>query len=118
MNTPEQSRSGAVATIRATCPTCGDVDLTIPQVRAMLCATTNEGSYAFQCPECRFAVSKPADASVVDLLVAAGVELSIWESPAELFEQHDGPAITPDDLLDFHFALQQPGWFERLVGVS
>lgn len=84
----------------------------------MLCATTNAGSYNFVCPECRLAVSKPADASVVDLLVAAGVELSVWEEPAELREVHNGPPITHDEILDFHFALNEPGWFEKLLSAK
>lgn len=115
MKSSGERKDSPVATIRATCPTCGDVDLTIPQVRALVCATTNEGSYAFQCPECRLAVSKPAEASVVDLLVAAGVALSVWESPAELAEVHEGPPINHDDLIEFHMDLQEPGWLERLL---
>ncbi|MGH9154721.1 MAG: hypothetical protein ACRD1K_02450 [Acidimicrobiales bacterium] len=92
--------------IRATCDTCGDVELRVSDVQVLLCATTNEGSYTFRCTSCRFAVAKPADARVVDVLIAAGVELVVWDMPAELDEIHDGPPISYDDLMEFHFVLE------------
>src|ERR1044071_8763337 len=59
-----------MATIRASCPTCGDVELTTRDVTVQVCSTNNQGSYAFRCPDCRMAVSKPAEARIVDLLVS------------------------------------------------
>jgi hypothetical protein len=104
-----------VATIRASCPTCGDVELTSRDVAVRVCAADNRGSYAFRCPSCELAVSKPADPKIVDLLVSSGVRLTVWHLPAELNEAHEGAPISYDDLLDFHYAIQQQGWFERLV---
>jgi len=104
-----------VATIRASCPACGDVELTSRDVTVRVCSADNQGSYAFRCPTCDLAVSKLADPKIVDLLVSSGVELDIWDLPAELGEPHGGAAISYDDLLEFHYAIQQPGWFERLV---
>ena len=106
----------SVATIRASCPTCGDVELTTSDVRVLLCSTTNESTYAFQCPSCRVAVTKEAESRVVDVLVASGVELSIWQMPAEMHEEHHGAPITYDDLLLFHFELQDDDWYGRLAG--
>lgn len=105
-----------MATIRASCPSCGDVELTTRDVRVLLCSDTNEGSYAFQCPACTVAVSKAAEPRVVDVLVASGVKLTVWQLPAELNETHQGPAIGYDDLLQFHFELQSEDWFERMIG--
>lgn len=105
-----------VATIRASCPTCGDVELTTRDVSVQVCSTNNQGSYAFRCPHCRLAVSKPAEARIVDLLVSSGVRLTVWHMPAELEEPRgEGAPITYDDLLEFHFLLQQDGWLDRLV---
>ncbi|HZQ27841.1 MAG TPA: hypothetical protein VFA94_09090 [Acidimicrobiales bacterium] len=104
-----------MATIRATCPTCGDVELTTREVRVLLCSNTNEGSYAFKCPACRLAVSKPAEPRVVDVLVSSGVRLSVWHLPAELSEPKVGAPIGYDDLLTFHEELQQDGWFDRVL---
>jgi predicted RNA-binding Zn-ribbon protein involved in translation (DUF1610 family) len=108
-------REAQVATIRASCPSCGDVELTSTDVTVLVCSTNNEGAYAFQCPECRVAVTKPAEPRVVDLLVSTGVKLSVWQLPAELEEPKSGPPINYDDLLAFHFLLQQDNWFDQLV---
>jgi hypothetical protein len=104
-----------MATIRASCPTCGDVELTSRHVTVRVCSADSQGSYLFRCPACTMAVSKLADAKIVDLLVTSGVRLSVWHLPAEMDETHSGAPITWDDLLEFHYALQQDGWMERLV---
>jgi hypothetical protein len=76
--------------------------------------TAGEGSYRFSCPTCMNTIEKPADRKVVALLLSAGVELEdeagleIGE-PAEhaIIEQHrPGPPLTIDDLIEFHFLLQ------------
>lgn len=103
-----------MATIRASCPGCGDVELTTKDVRVLLCSTTNEGSYAFRCPACRLAVSKPAEARVIDVLVSSGVRLSVWHLPAELDEPKSGAPINYDDLLAFHEILQKDDWLEAV----
>jgi hypothetical protein len=40
--------------------------------------------------------------------------MQVWRLPAELRETHGGPALQPDDLLDFHLHLQTDSWFEAL----
>ena len=115
MRMPRERRETLVATIRASCPTCGDVELTSRDVSVQVCATNNQGSYAFRCPECNIAVSKLAEQRIVDLLVSSGVRLSVWSMPAELDEPRTGDPITYDDLLEFHYQLQQDGWFDRLT---
>lgn len=107
-----------MAMIRASCPTCGDVELTTRDVRVLLCSTTYESSYAFQCPSCRVAVAKPAEARVVDVLLGSGIALSVWHMPAELDEAKSGPAITYDDLLEFHFQLSGNPALESLLAGS
>jgi hypothetical protein len=105
-----------VATIRASCPTCGDVELTTRDVRVQVCSDTNQGSYAFRCPVCRMAVAKQAEQRIVDLLVSSGVRMHVWHLPAELQEPKLGAPIGWDDLLVFHDLLQKPDWFEQLLG--
>ena len=117
MPRPRIRRENLVATIRASCPTCGDVELTSRDVSVQVCATNNQGSYAFRCPACRLAVSKLAEQRIVDLLVSSGVRLSVWSLPTELADRPSGPAISYDDLLEFHYLLQQDDWVERLLSV-
>lgn len=112
------TKGGAVAWIRASCTTCGDVELSIDEVQLLMCASTSEGSYVFRCPACRLIVSKAAEENVVDVLVASGVRLSVWHLPAELDEPHYGSPIGYDELLDFHFQLRDDAWMEELDAMA
>ncbi len=105
----------ALTTIRANCPSCGDVQLTSGDLTVRVCADTEQGSYSFHCPDCDRAVAKDASQRIVDLLVSSGVRMQVWRLPAEAREHRAGPALTPDDLLDFHLLLQQEGWFEGVA---
>ena len=91
-----------MATIRASCGECGDVELTTDDVTVRVCADDNSGSYSFRCPQCEMAVVKAAEPQIIELLVASGVRLSTWRLPAELTEPRQGRPITHDDMLDFH----------------
>lgn len=97
-------------TIKASCPRCGDIELTPAQVRLMVCTSTAPSYaalsyYAFDCHSCACEVRKPADDHVVSLLVSGGVQAQVWEVPAEARECHEGAPIGYDDLLDFVLAL-------------
>jgi predicted RNA-binding Zn-ribbon protein involved in translation (DUF1610 family) len=103
-----------MAIVKASCPSCGDVEMTTADVAVQLCTTTDKGSYSFRCPACRMLVSKPAEPRVVKLLASSGVRMTVWQMPAELEEDHSGEPVSYDDLLEFHFQLQQGGWFEAV----
>ena len=105
----------AVTTIRANCPSCGDVQLTADDLTVRVCADDERGSYCFRCPDCRQAVAKEASRRIVDLLVSSGVRMQVWRLPAELTESRIGPPLTPDDLLDFHLLLAGNDWFSDLA---
>jgi len=84
-----------------------------------------EGSYRFSCPTCMNTIEKPADRKVVALLLSAGVELAgggaeELEAPAapapEPPERHrPGPPLSADDLITFHFLLQDDREFFRAL---
>jgi hypothetical protein len=112
-----QEAFSRMATIRATCSDCGDVELTTDDVRVRVCLEDSAGSYQFRCPLCQMAVVKSAEPRIVDLLAASGVEVSMWRLPAELYESRSGPRIDHDDLLDFHELLKSDSWFDDLVRV-
>lgn len=106
-----------MTTIRASCPTCGDVQLRPADLRVRVCADDNQGAYVFHCPACRGAVAKDASPRIIELLVGSGVRMDVWRLPAELREERSGPALTHDDLLDLHLLLKSDGWFEHLEAV-
>ena len=103
-----------MTTIRASCSTCGDVQLQPSDLLVRVCADDNQGSYCFNCPECGFGVAKDASPRIVELLVSTGVRMDVWRLPAELLEHKGGPRLTHDDLLDLHLLLQDENWFDQL----
>ena len=99
-----------MATIKATCPTCGDVDLIPRQVRVRVVEAIEESasrrSYTFTCPTCDESIVKAADEDVVRLLTSAGVRAERIPVPAEAREVHHGGPIGYDDLLDLVLFLE------------
>ena len=121
--------------IRASCPTCGEVDLRpkdviLRLVRATHGAVGDASSYRFACPTCDDTVVKPADERIAQLLTTGGVPIEETDELAELAElaaqldtahpesPPEGPALTRDDLLDFHLCLQQDGWLESWLATA
>lgn len=90
-----------MTTIKASCPSCGDVELTPQQVRLVVCSVKAWSYYAFTCTDCLDEVRKPAGRDVVALLISGGVIAEPWAVPAEVLEEHHGPVLNYDDVLDF-----------------
>jgi hypothetical protein len=108
-------RRNPAAIVRATCPTCGDIELTVDEVQVQVCVTTAQSTYSFLCPACAYLVNKEANDSVVESLTSAGSRLLAWTMPAELEEPKRGPRINHDDLLEFHLALENADWQSELA---
>lgn len=104
-----------MATIRANCTTCGDIEVPSALLRVRVCCDDNSATYRFRCPGCSWVEVKEAQPGIVEVLVKAGVPLETWERPAELAEPRSGPPISHDDLLDFHRLLEGADWTD---GVS
>jgi hypothetical protein len=94
-----------MTTIKASCPACGEVELTHADIRLEVCSHAPLSFYAFDCPSCVSEVRKPADSHVISLLISGGVSASVWEIPAEALEEHHGAPLGYDDLLDFVMVL-------------
>jgi hypothetical protein len=107
-----------VAIVKATCPECGDVELDIDQVQIQVCSPTAVSTYSFQCPDCHLITNKEAGERVFAALSSAGAEVVMWNLPAELWERKVGPAITHDDLLAFHLALEDDLWRDELAAIN
>jgi predicted RNA-binding Zn-ribbon protein involved in translation (DUF1610 family) len=114
-----------MTTIRTTCPRCGEVDMGPESILLSVRANGREGSYRFTCPECEDAVEKRADRKIVALLVSAGVDIDRGgdELPMrhpELFDDGadeqlapQGPAFTPDDVIEFHYLLEDEAYIRE-----
>jgi hypothetical protein len=91
-----------------------------------------EGSYRFTCPRCEDAVEKRADRKIVALLVSAGVDLEprgagdadtlFDQQPIEPVEPLErapaGPAFTIDDVIEFHFLLEDDRYLKEFLAGS
>ena len=108
-----------MATIRTSCPSCGEVDLSPDSVLVSVRTDTGEGSYRFVCPKCMDPVEKRADRRIVALLKSVGVGImesgpdDDWDGSLALAEaipppesRPDGDPLTADDLINFHFMLE------------
>ena len=103
-----------MTTIRATCPSCGEVELTPEDLELKVCSNASSSSYyRFCCPLCSDDVRKPADDRIVQLLISGGVQASVWELASG--SRGDAPEFTIDDLLDFHNLLQTDDWYDALL---
>lgn len=93
-------------------------------------ASGREGSYRFTCPRCDDPVEKRADRKIVALLVSAGVDLEprgsapgtdllFDQEPAQPLERSPGgPAFTIDDVIEFHFLLEDDRYLRDFLAGS
>ena len=108
-----------MTTIRTTCPRCGEVDMGPTAIELHVVRGGREGTYRFTCPTCMDDVEKRADRKIVALLVSAGVDVAgrggtiADELPFEGPPMDEPPSpfaglpvFTIDDVIDFHFRLQ------------
>jgi hypothetical protein len=119
-----------MTTIRTTCPRCGEVDMGPEAILLSVLQGGREGTYRFTCPTCFDAVEKRADRKIVALLVSAGVDVASRDEIEErsapaLFDEEEvpdprgplpsGPAFTTDDLIDFHYLLQDGRYIQDFL---
>jgi hypothetical protein len=125
-----------MTTIRARCPQCGEVDMAPDAIELAVRGDTGTGAYRFVCPACMTLVQKRADRKIVDLLSSVGVSVAQPGTPSLLdgleelpsrpeshlfevpFDQLRAPAAPPftyDDLLSFHFLLEDDAWLEEMI---
>jgi hypothetical protein len=114
--------------IRTKCPTCGEVDMGAGAISLSLGIDGECGEFAFTCPECQVEVNRPASRKTVALLIAAGVEPQVahdplesvdWSFPLEDQSPRPGaPAFTLDDLIGFHFLLEDDEALEELLSLE
>jgi hypothetical protein len=99
-----------MATIRATCTVCGDVELGTADVRVRVDPSNNQGTYSFLCPRCSSLVVKPAQPRTIDLLLASGVQYDMATTPLETTgPRATGGPIAERDIVAFSDLLHDDG---------
>ena len=92
-------------------------------------ANGREGSYRFTCPNCEDDVEKRADRKIVALLVSAGVDISgggggggmtpeLFDDEALVEQAPEGPALTIDDVIEFHYLLEDDAYIREFLASS
>ena len=122
-----------MTTIRTTCPRCGEVDMGPEAILLSVRENGREGSYRFTCPNCADDVEKRADRKIVALLVSAGVDIERGDAGApdaeSLFDQAaegpvnpelapGGPALSADDLIEFHYLLEDDRYIQDFLATQ
>ncbi|MGI8575575.1 MAG: hypothetical protein ACR2MA_09605 [Egibacteraceae bacterium] len=107
-----------MTTIKATCPSCGEVCLTPDDIELRVDPDgVLDDYYAFLCSDCLQVIRKPADDRIVRLLASGGVPVLEHDERRQPRPRFEGPQLTHDDLLDFHTLLAGDGWFDELEGL-
>jgi predicted RNA-binding Zn-ribbon protein involved in translation (DUF1610 family) len=116
--------------IRATCPTCGNVEFGIESIvvlghsapsgmsTASFVVTSERGgaaTYRFECPCCDQHVLRSAEREIIELLLSVGVPV---EAPKHTIEKVAPevatlPAFTLADVDRLRNALNEPGWLQH-----
>jgi hypothetical protein len=103
-----------MTTIRAKCPTCGDVDVAADSISLALHPTRDQGEYSFECSLCESIVTRPASRRTAALLIAAGIEpteagIAAPEPTLAYDDLSPDPTASPlslDDVIAFHYLLE------------
>jgi hypothetical protein len=93
-----------------------------------------EGSYRFTCPGCADDVEKRADRKIVALLVSAGVDIErgdggvggsdhlfdheVEEGPVNPELAPGGPPLSADDLIEFHYLLEDDRYIQDFLATQ
>jgi len=92
--------------VRASCPTCDEVEITGPEITVFSSVEASRNVYAFECPTCFAPIVKAAGGLVV-LLMRAGAQVGAWPPTTE-------PApVTEYEPFDFHQRLARLPTAER-----
>ncbi len=67
-------------TIRATCVSCGDVELRVEALVVSVSAPTDTTAYVFTCPLCGEINARHVSRRVADLLVSSGARLEVIDA--------------------------------------
>jgi hypothetical protein len=91
--------------VQAECPTCGAV---IAKASALTCGVSEADESAlceFPCPTCDRVLLIPVAPIEISPLLLLGAHKT-RSLPFELLEEHSGPTVSWDEVLDLHFELE------------
>lgn len=87
-----------MASVRASCPDCGDVEFHSRDVTVRVSAPDGSGTYQFVCPGCDMIVVKAAETRTIDLLLSSGCSMATKDVPLEFHEAKCTQPLTEADI--------------------
>jgi endogenous inhibitor of DNA gyrase (YacG/DUF329 family) len=105
--------------IRATCPTCGNVEFGVESIVVLGepadLDPQEQVTYRFQCPTCVQPVLRSAEREVIELLLSVGVAVECRQESVERLRPEAAalPPFTLSDLDRLRDALNENGWMDR-----
>jgi hypothetical protein len=100
-----EDRSTEQTWVQAGCLWCGTVEFGIHELRVHVAG--DDGLLEFTCPVCGRLNVRALGRAELASLARVGATPSAGPAPFELLEEHSGPPITWDDLIDFHEAVSR-----------
>lgn len=91
--------------MRARCSWCGEVRITVDGLRCGILPDRSAALCEFSCPSCGRLAFQRTSAERAAMFILSGARRATTRIPLELLEDHDGPAISWDDVLDLRLAL-------------
>lgn len=96
-----------MALLKTTCERCGEIELPVARVLLRICEDGGSGVCVIRCPDCGQRFVKAANDAMIVMLLAVGIEVSMWSTA--LSTAHDAAgaaveslgAITPAELAAF-----------------
>jgi hypothetical protein len=104
MRRNRQWRAASRTRFEARCAWCGTVPLEAHQLEVFVGAQ-EDALFEFVCPVCLRLNVRALETGDVATLRLVGIEPTPGLAPFELLEEHRGPVIGWDDLIDLHEAL-------------
>lgn len=104
--------------VEVECDDCGAIMLPLDALHVECFVGHSRASVAFSCRRCERRGAAWVEPRELLLIAAAGAVLHVSRRPREIDERacDDRPALRPDDLIDFHFAVERDDWFDELAG--
>ena len=87
--------------LKTTCEHCGEIELPVERVLLRICEDDDTGVCVIRCPGCSRRFVKEANDAMIVMLLAVGIEVSMWSSALNGQDVSALGAITHDELVDF-----------------
>ena len=69
--------------LKTTCERCGEIELPVERVLLRICESEDSGVCVIRCPSCGLRFVKEANDAMIVMLLAVGIEVSMWSTSVQ-----------------------------------